>query len=134
MISNGLVDAIKRSEGFKGMPYEDSLGKPTIGYGTLLPLSELESAMILRSRLLEKMNELINQIPWIVTQPKDVQDVVYEMSYQMGVAGVLKFKNMLKALQDEDYERAGDEALDSKWAKQTPNRARKLAHKLKSVS
>ena len=38
-----------------------------------------------------------------------------------------KFKNMIKALQNRDYKQASIEMLDSRWAKQTPNRAKELS-------
>jgi lysozyme len=49
------------------------------------------------------------------------------MVFQMGVAGVSKFKRFLAAALAEDWQRAHDEMLDSKWAKQTPSRAKELA-------
>lgn len=45
------------------------------------------------------------------------------MGFQLGVNGLLKFKNMLKAIDDDDWELARAHALDSDWAKQTPQRA-----------
>ena len=52
----------------------------------------------------------------------------------MGLNGVSKFKKMLKALEDQDFEKASIEMLDSLWAKQTPNRALKMSNKMKSNS
>ncbi len=122
-----LVENIKQNEGFNGMPYDDSLGKPTIGYGTLLPLSESEAETILKSRLHKKMAELVKAEPFMQELPSEVKDVLYEMSYQLGVGGLLKFKKMWKALKEGDYKEAYIQALDSRWAEQTPNRAKKLA-------
>ena len=48
------------------------------------------------------------------------------MAYQLGVEGVMKFKKMIAALQNGDYDRAADEMADSLWAKQTPSRAQRL--------
>jgi lysozyme len=53
------------------------------------------------------------------------------MSYQMGTTGVMKFKNTLTAIEHGDYELAALGMLDSTWAKQTPNRARRLASQMK---
>ena len=60
-------------------------------------------------------------------------NILYNMVYQMGVKGVLNFKNMIKALEAKDYKRAGDEMLDSKWAKQTPARANRLSKAMKAI-
>ena len=40
---------------------------------------------------------------------------------------------MIKALEAKDYKRAGDEMLDSKWAKQTPARANRLSKAMKAI-
>ena len=53
--------------------------------------------------------------------------LVTEMVYQMGTTGVSNFKNTLTAIQSGDYKLAAVEMLDSKWAKQTPNRATEMA-------
>ena len=53
-----------------------------------------------------------------------------EMAYQMGVPRVMGFKRMLAALERKDWQRAADEALDSRWAEQTPARAQRVALKM----
>ena len=122
-----LLNSIVNNEGFSGMPYNDSLGIPTIGYGTKLPITEEEAKLILKYRLDKKIEELTSYKPEVKSMPFDVQNVLYEMSYQLGVGGLLKFKKMWEALNAESYVKAADEMLDSKWARQTPNRAGKLA-------
>ena len=52
----------------------------------------------------------------------------------MGPAGVGKFKNMLLALQNQSYAEAAAEMLDSRWAKQTPNRAKKLSSQMEELA
>jgi lysozyme len=49
----------------------------------------------------------------------------------MGVSGVLKFKGMLEALKAGKRELAANEALDSLWARQTPERARRVAEQIR---
>jgi lysozyme len=53
--------------------------------------------------------------------------IITEMCYQMGAGGVAKFKNCLQAIREGDYEQASIEMMDSRWAKQTPERAAKMA-------
>lgn len=50
-----------------------------------------------------------------------------QMVFQMGAPSVSRFKNMLRALRRGDNQTAMAEALDSRWAKQTPARARRVA-------
>ena len=109
-------------------PYHCTEGKLTIGYGRNLEhgITEDEADYLFENdferarngaQLFRGYHEL-NEIR---------QGVVIEMVFQMGVAGVEKFKKFWLAIQDHDWSRAADEMLDSKWAKQTPERAKELA-------
>ena len=123
-----LEKQLKEHEGFRGMPYNDKLGYPTIGYGTKLPINEDEAELLMKHRLEQKRDELIIAMPFVYNLPDDKQKVLYEMSYQMGVDGVLLFKRMWSALKSGDFETASKEMLDSLWATiQTPERAERLA-------
>lgn len=127
-----LLEEIKVNEGFVGTVYKDTLGFDTIGYGTKLPLSKDEAEVVAEMRLKAKIKELEAKEPFVNKLPLDKQAVVIEMSYQMGVNGVLKFKKMWKALKEGDYETASKEMLDSRWYVQTPNRATGLSEKMKA--
>jgi len=59
--------------------------------------------------------------------------ILVEMAYQMGVDGTSKFKKTLEFVKNGEYEKAGDEMLDSKWARQTNTRATTLSDLMKSV-
>ena len=122
-----LIQNIKLSEGFRGDNYLDSLDIPTIGFGTRLPLTEAEAELILSFRLNQMISQMLEKKPMIVRLPQEKQEVIFEMVYQMGVNGVLKFRNMWTALENFDYEIASQEMIKSKWALQTPNRAYKLS-------
>ena len=45
-----------------------------------------------------------------------------------------KFKKTIYLLETEQYEEASIEMLDSLWAKQTPNRAKELSEKIRSIN
>ena len=81
-------------------------------------------------RLKAKIKELERKEPFINKIPVEKQEILAEMSYQLGVNGVLKFKKMWKALKDFDYETAAKEMLDSRWYDQTPKRAFELHNKM----
>lgn len=130
---NALLSDLRRDEGWRESPYRDSLGFVTIGYGFLIDerkpvklpkeVGDLWLAVVAEGKWLE----LIDTSPWIASQPDDVQRALANMAYQLGVSGVLKFQKMLAALRDGDREQAAIEALDSTWAKQTPERAARVA-------
>jgi lysozyme len=54
------------------------------------------------------------------------------MSFQLGIAGLLKFKSTLAFIEAGDYENAATNMLKSLWAKQTPQRAKRLAEQMRS--
>ena len=131
-----LLEKIKHHEGFVEHVYDDSLGIPTIGYGFAIKDLVLEEDLcdeILLRKLRILGRSVMGKFPFFDSLPSDCKDVLMEMCYQLGVTGVSKFKKALKAMEDGDWEKAADEMLDSKWAKQTPNRAKELSNIVRSL-
>ena len=125
-----LIDNIKISEGYRSKVYKCTEGYDTIGYGFAikdLALDEDICDMILERKVAKLVQRLEKNLPYLPSLPKDAQDVLIEMAYQMGVSGLLKFKKTLMYVESKDYKDASVEMLDSRWAKQTPNRAKKLS-------
>tara|TARA_R100000664_G_C2758980_1_gene148296 strand:+ start:5949 stop:6356 length:408 start_codon:yes stop_codon:yes gene_type:complete len=131
-----LIENIKESEGFVEHVYNDSLGIPTIGYGFAIKDLILDED-IAEEILLRKVKALAlrvqNKFDWFNTAPDIIKEVVIEMCYQLGLGGFSKFKKTISYLEKENYLEASKEMLDSKWAKQTPNRAKKLSKIVASV-
>jgi len=131
-----LLESIKHHEGFVEHVYDDSLGIPTIGYGFAIKDLVLEEDLcdeILLRKLRILGRSVMGKFPFFDSLPSDCKDVLMEMCYQLGVTGVSKFKKALKAMEDGDWEKAADEMLDSKWAKQTPNRAKEMSDIIRSL-
>ena len=125
-----LIESIKIHEGFSGEVYQDTLGFDTIGYGTKLPLSKSEAEAILEMRLRAKITELKMRKPIVKELSEERRQILAEMSYQLGVNGVVRFKKMWIAIEEGNYETARKEMLDSRWFNQTPSRARELADRM----
>lgn len=130
-----LVEELKLDEGYRKNLYKCSEDKLTIGYGFNVEagVSRRVAEAILREQVAEKKDELIDAGVFVRIHNTTAQDVLTNMAFQMGVRGLLKFKNCLRALEAEDYNKAADEMLDSRWAKQTPNRAEKLSDIIRSL-
>ena len=127
---DGLIDRLKVSEGFRESVYKDTLGIDTIGYGFAikdLVLSEEISEMILKEKVEALIGRIEDKFDWFVEMPPEVQSVIVECCYQLGLYGFSKFKKTLAHLKEKEFKQAADEMLDSRWAKQTPNRANMLA-------
>lgn len=129
MSSYDVMELIKQHEGFEEKPYPDPLhgwDVPTFGYGFTYITKE-ESDVLLFNRVKKIEKELSSGVANFYTYPRNIRFVMIEMAYQIGVYGLFKFKNTLKYLNQGDYKSASVEMLDSKWAKQTPNRAKELS-------
>ena len=125
-----LIDNLKESEGFRARVYKCTEDYDTIGYGFAikdLVMDEDIATMILERKVGDLKLRVHNKFPFITDLPEKVQDVVIEMCYQMGLSGFSKFKKTIQFLRLNEFENAAIEMLDSRWAKQTPNRAKKLS-------
>ena len=131
-----LLKKIKEQEGFKSRVYKCTEGYDTIGYGFAVKDLELDED-IAEEILLRKLEKLIQRVrakfKWLDTVPHEVQGVLVNMSYQMGVNGVSKFKKALHAMQMFQWKIAADELMDSRWARQTPNRAKELSNIIRNL-
>ena len=131
-----LIDSIKKHEGFVPTVYKDSLGIDTIGYGfaikDLFLNQDICDTILERkiSHLLEKVND---KFKWYKYMPPEIQNVIAEMCYQMGVYGFSCFKKTISFLQNKQFHDASLEMLDSRWAEQTPVRAKELSNRVKEA-
>ena len=119
-------------EGVRLKPYLCPAGKTTIGVGRNLDdvgITEAEAMTLLDDDVARVTAQLAKALPWL--QGNNVQRAVGNMTFQMGLGGVLKFKKMLAALQVKDYTTARREALNSAWARQTPQRAKRVTDLMK---
>ena len=125
-----LVKMLEQDEGFKPKPYRCSAGKLTIGYGRNLEdkgISREEASYLLHEDIRDAIKFLDQQLPWWKNLDGEArQEALVNMAFNLG-GRLLGFKKMLAALQSKDYERAADEALDSKWAGQVGQRAQRIA-------
>ena len=131
-----------RDEGWRSKPYLCTSGKITIGVGHRmlaheLHLKEVDSEWIwqtLRQDALLAVRgcEMIFGRTKFYTFSNPRQRALVNMSFQLGTEGLSKFQRMIAAIFKDDWAQAQIEALDSKWAKQTPVRARRVAEMLRT--
>lgn len=129
-MTEGLRDRIARHEGFRGRPYKDSLGFITIGFGRCLDtkgISQDEGLYLLDNDIGDATREVLGALPWVEQMDEVRRGVLVEMCFQLGLDGLMQFKHMLAAAQQQIWDRAADEMLSSTWAQQTPERAQELA-------
>ena len=145
-----LIEQLKRHEGFRTDYYQCSADKRTIGYGRNVddnPFSPKELNMLGRDEFdCEPMTEeeaetlLVNDVKAIHKAIYDHvslsrlnlarQAVCINMAFNLGVHGFCQFKNMINAINEDKFERAAIQALESRWASQVGDRAVELATQL----
>ena len=144
-----LKESIKIHEGFRSSVYLCPTGHPTVGYGfrvadlsadelalnagVVEPMSKEVAEKILDIKITKFKKQVYNALPWLTYAPMDIQDALCEMAYQMGVAGLLGFKNTLALIKERRYREAAENMLRSKWATQTPKRAKQIANLVRNA-
>ena len=131
-----LIDSIKQHEGYRSKVYKDSLGIPTIGYGFAIKDLELDQDicdLILERKVKDLKDRIKKKFSWYKYMPPTIKDIVVEMCYQLGLYGFSCFKKTISYLQNKEWEKSSVEMLDSRWAVQTPRRARELSEIVKGV-
>lgn len=132
-----LEEQLRLDEGEKLSAYQDHLGFWTIGIGRLIDarkggaLTKEESSYLLNNDIRRKTAEVKAAIPWFGKLDEARQGVLLNMAFQMGTEGLLKFKNTLAMIEAGQYGAAAQGMLNSLWAKQTPERAQRLAQQMR---
>jgi len=129
-----VVELLQLHEGKRLRPYRCPEGFLTIGYGHNLdakPISERAAAVILEDDIQDVIREL--ETLTVFSRLDEVRRaVLIDMTFNLGFAGILGFKKMWKAIEAGNYERAADEMLNSKWARQVGRRAMRLSDMMRS--
>ena len=140
-----LLKSVKEHEGYRNKVYLDSLGKRTVGVGHLCVEDfweddkEYEEKFLL-TILENDLKSAIKSAERLCSDCPDLDDLaketIIEMIFQLGETGVSKFRNMWKALKQSppQYGVAATEMLDSRWAKQTPGRAKEMSDHMRSLA
>lgn len=130
-IMNQAKAQLVRHEGLRLKPYRCTAGKLTIGVGRNLDdkgISQQEAYELLENDIRECEVQLLTEIPDIYLSldiPRKV--VLINMCFNLGIKGLMGFKNTLAFIAARDWERAANNMLASRWAKQVGRRAIELA-------
>ena len=150
------INYIKHWEGYRKKFYLCSAGKKTIGYGRnvddfpitadeyrlLFPnltisqavieinkngISELQAEKLLSAQVQGLIMLVIRTLPWYNNLSEPRQIVIIDMIYNLGLPGFRKFEKLINSIKAGDYEKAGHEIENSRYYKQTGNRAKSNA-------
>ena len=130
---------IAKHEGYEPRVYKCPNGYDTIGYG--FAIKDLYMDKEIADLILDKkIRGILASIEanedwdsWFWDKPQNVKEVLINMIFQIGFTGVTKFRKTIQYIKDDNFLLAGEEMLDSKWAKSdSPNRAKELSDIIKS--
>ncbi len=130
-----LKALLVQHESYRQFPYTDTTGHLTVGIGRNLSdrgISTTEAFYLLDDDILYFTAKLQHFLPFYFQLNEARQIALCDMCFNLGVQGLLNFKNMILALESHDYERAAQEMLNSKWAEQVGERATTLANIIKT--
>ena len=134
-LMNRIKAQLVRHEGLKLKPYRCTAGKLTIGIGRNLDdrgISRKEAYAMLERDIRDCEQWLNDKIPEIYNNLNEVrQSVLLNMCFNLGIKGLLGFKNTLSFIAAGDWERAANGMLTSNWAKQVGRRAIELSEMMR---
>ena len=138
-----LKKQIIESEGLRYRAYQDHLGNWTIGVGHLLKLPDEQYLLRGSLKEYEVMHIFTNDLNQAIDDARKFIDensinerafeIIVDMAFNLGLTRLSKFKKLKQALINNDYVKASEEMLDSLWAKQLPNRSKRLAEQMRDV-
>jgi lysozyme len=137
-----IEDQLPKDEGWIHTPYPDPLTKAepwTVGVGHTGPdvipgqdWSDEQIQTTFTKDLREAQADLARVFPFVISLDPVRRGALENMCFQLGITRLRKFVDMFAAAEKHDWPLAAAEALDSTWARQTPNRAQRIAQQLKT--
>jgi lysozyme len=138
-MKSDLARQLRGDEGVRPCVYKDSLGFDTLGVGRLVDarkpgagLRSDEITYLLNNDIDDRIAAITKALPWFQNLDDARQGVLLNMAFQLGTEGLLQFKQTLAAVQGGRYDEAAFDMLQSRWAQQTPARAKRLAEQMRS--
>lgn len=134
---NSLEDQLARDENEVLYAYQDSLGFWTIGVGHLIDVRKggmisLEvSRMLLRLDIAEAVAFVDKNLPWAQCLDPIRKEALVNMAFNMK-EHLLEFHDFLAKLEANQFSAAAAAMLDSKWATQVGDRAKRLSIQIQS--
>jgi lysozyme len=132
-----IADQIILHEGLRLKPYHCPAGKLTIGIGRNLEdkgITEKEALMLLENDIQECLEDLKTIFNKFDMLPESAQRVLVDMRFNLGHEGFRMFKNMIKAVKQQDFHSAAREMRDSLWYHQVGKRAEHLIKMMQDSS
>ena len=132
---NKLIEQLKVHEGVKLKPYKCSAGKLTIGVGRNIQdngITMEEAEYFLQNDIAEARSQLLHAFPWMGDFNDARISAMINFTFNVGIGTVKKFENTLSYMQSGEWNKAADEMMDSRWARQVGNRAIEVTEQIRT--
>lgn len=131
------VKDLKRDEGLRLKPYQDTVGVWTIGYGhtkgvtkDTAPITEEQAEEFLKEDLDVAVVDAKDLVASFDALDSTRKTVVANMSFNLGRKKLSAFVSTIKAINNDDYVAAALHMTNTKWAKQVKGRADRLIKRM----
>ena len=120
-------------EGIRLKPYRCSADKLTIGIGRNIEdvgITEEEAFYLLNNDIQKVVEQCQRNFEWFDGLNDLRKEAIVNLVFNMGFGKFLQFKKTIKHIENEEFELAGAELLDSRYAQQVGQRAIDVANQL----
>ena len=129
-----LRQQLIRHEGLRLEVYECSNGFKTIGVGRNIQtngITEDEAHLMLDNDIKRSAAEM-ESFSWWEELDQVRKDCLINMVFNLGLPTFKKFKGMLSAIENKDFQLASLEMLDSRWSRQVKGRSKELSEQMRT--
>ena len=143
---NEMTEEIKAYEGVVNEIYLDHLCLPTLGVCHLIREHDPEHGLAVGTKIDdERVTELFEAdlytcvaetkllYPQLEELPAEAQKILCNMMFNLGRPRLSKFIKMREHVNNGAWGDAANEMLDSRWAKQVPNRANRIIERMRNI-
>lgn len=126
-----MKEYLYRNESYRQFPYVDNTGNLTVGIGRNIQvrgLSIAEALVLLDDDIRYFDYKLRAVLAFYDTLAEPRKAVLIDMCFNMGINAFLLFKDMLNAIEKQDWTEARVAMQQSKWATQVGQRAQEDAN------
>ena len=141
-----LRKQLEIDEGVVHEIYLDHLGYPTFGIGHLIRDDDPENGSeigtpVSNDRVIDAFNTDLESVMFdcqrlyqnFKSLPEEAQQIIANMMFNLGHPRLSKFKGMKAGVDSEDWNRAADEMIDSRWYQQVGPRAERLVARMRAI-